>query len=371
MQLVEKLSYLGVVLPNFSSLTHAFKGDSRPRRFVAAQGLVAHWHETWPEDSQVLQSWDDLNRSSPSGTAFHTPAWQHALGRAFIRAGRFRLLTILDQDRVLGVLPLQFNRHGVLEAPGSMISDYIEPLIHAPRARGVWSSILMALKRIPGIETSQVVLDNCRLDRIDSTALYDAAAEQGFALTIEQTADAARIPLPGTFDEYLAALKGHDRKEIRRKLRNAETRAAAELVIARTSPDVAAAIDQTFAFMRASGGAKALKARWTYRPMFDRSIDELVSANRLKVFTLKLEGQTAAGLICFDSKDGPMLWAAGFNPEQRQWSPGIVLMAMAIRQSIADKAPCFDLLRGMSRYKDELGSVNAPVHRITLTRREA
>lgn len=369
MQLVQKLSYMGVVLPNLSALTHAFKGDTRPRRFAAADGLMAHWHETWPEDPQILQGWADLNRLSPSGTAFHSPAWQHALGRAFIRAGRYRLLTIHDGARVVGVLPLQVSRGGMLELPGSMISDYIEPLIDAKRAHAVWASIFQALKRIPGVDANHVALDNCRLHCLDNTALHRAAESEGFGVTVESIAQAARIALPASWDEYLAGLGGHDRKEIRRKLRNAQTKAGAELVIAQTPEKVNSALETTFSFMRQSGGAKAIKARWTYRPMFDRATDELVASGYLKVFQLLLEGQPAAGLICFDSSDGPMLWAAGFDINQSKWSPGIVLMAMSIQHSIDRKAPCFDLLRGMSRYKSELGAVDAPVHRITLSRK--
>jgi CelD/BcsL family acetyltransferase involved in cellulose biosynthesis len=61
-----------------------------------------------------------------------------------------------------------------------------------------------------------------------------------------------------------------------------------------------------------------------------------------------------------------MMWAAGFDPDQKRWSPGIVLFALAIRAAIDEGAKYFDLLRGQSRYKSELGVTDYPLHRLTL-----
>lgn len=368
MELVEKLSYLGFVLPNFS-LSGAFRGAEKPRRFTTADGLTAHWQETWPENTETLQKWQDLNRRCTNGTAFQTPAWQYATARPFIRAGRYRLLTISNDDQIVGTLPLQLSRTGVLETPGSMISDYIEPLVLPQKSAIIWSAICQALSRVPGLDPDRVILNNCRLDHVNVDALHRSANDHGFVVDIEQIATAARVPLARSWDDYLASLGGHDRKELRRKMRNAQTKAGAELVVSQKGENIQWALDKTFEFMNLSGGAKAIKARWTYRPIFRRVAGEMVRSGRLCVYMLRLEGKEAAGLISFNSKEGPMLWAAGFDPAMSKLSPGMVLMGMAIQRAIGDGAKYFDLLRGMSRYKHELGAVDAPVHRITLRAR--
>ena len=366
MQLSEKLSYLGVILPSLSLLPSSWRARSQSRRFATGNGLHAHWHDTWPEDPQVELGWDHLIRTRENATAFHSPAWQHALGRAFIRAGRYRLLTICEGADLLGVLPLQLNPGGMLETPGSMISDYLDPLISHRRSDAVWASLLEALNRAPGMDVSQVVLHNARMECTDLNAISSAALEEGFEVSTEEMAQTARIPLAPTWDEYLTRLGGHDRKEVRRKLRNAQTKANAELVIAQTEEDVLAALDTVFGFMRQAGGSKGIKARWTFRPLFKRAAGGLVRSGKLKVYMLRLEGREAAGLISFPSKQGPLLWAAGFDLEMSQWSPGIVLFALAMQQAIAEGVKYFDLLRGQQRYKSELGAVNSPIYRITL-----
>ena len=90
--------------------------------------------------------------------------------------------------------------------------------------------------------------------------------------------------------------------------------------------------------------------------MFRRIATELAGAGQLKLYGLTLEDKPAAGLICFPSSSGPLLWAAGFDHAMAKWSPGIVLFAMAIQDAIAGGDKYFDLLRGQSRYKSELGA---------------
>jgi CelD/BcsL family acetyltransferase involved in cellulose biosynthesis len=369
MLLTEKLSYLGVVLPNLTLLPPWWKARRQPRRFAAGNGLEAHWHETWPEDPRLATAWNELVRARPSGTAFQSPAWQEALARPYVRAGRFRLLTISEHLDLVGALPLQLNPGGRLETLGSMISDYLEPPVDPHLTGNVWDAICYALLRLPGVDVNEVTIHNVRRDALDFDLLCAAARRRNFDVALVQTAAATRVALAPTWDAYLGRLGGHDRKEIRRKLRKAVEQAGAELVTAKTETDVTAALENVFEYMRQAGGSKGAKARWTYRPMFKRIARPLLRAGQLQVHTLRLEGRDAAGLICFPGHDGPLVWAAGFDHAMSKWSPGIVLFAMTMQRAIAQGATCFDLLRGQQRYKSELGAVDAPVYRVTLRRR--
>ena len=369
MLLAEKLSYLGVVLPNLTLLPPWWKARNQPRRFAAGGGLEAHWHNTWPEDPRVATAWDRLVGARATGTAFQSPAWQEALARPYVRAGRFRLLTISEHLDLVGALPLQLNPYGKLETLGSMISDYLEPPVDPHLTRPVWDAVCYALLRLPGVDVNEVTIHNVRRDALDLDALRAAAERRNFDVTVEQSALATRVPLAPTWDAYLARLGGHDRKEIRRKLRKAVEQAGAELVTARSESDVPAALERVFEYMRQAGGSKGVKARWTYRPMFKRVARPLARAGQLRVHTLRLEGNDAAGLICFPGHDGPLVWAAGYDNAMSKWSPGIVLFAMAMQRAIKQGATCFDLLRGQQRYKAELGAVDAPVYRVTLKRK--
>jgi CelD/BcsL family acetyltransferase involved in cellulose biosynthesis len=366
MGLDEKLFYFNLALPRWSpsqwfSRSQAASGN-------AVDGLAAQWHDRWPEDAGFAAEFDVLLRSRPFASAFHTPDWQGAVARPFIRVGRYRLLSIRDEKGLAGVLPLWIRSDDVLESAGALISDYLEPLLREGDETAVWTACLRAMGGTPGVQPKGLVLHNVRTEFIAPDALQAAAAQEGFSLQIESVTKAQRVPLQDSWDAFLAGLGAHDRKEIRRKLRNAESKAGARLLVADKEDEVLPALETTLSFMRRVSGRKGLKAQWSYRPIFSRAGPGLARGGWLRVYLLELQGRVSAGTICFPSAHGPLLWGTGFDEAMRAWSPGIVLFSMAMRHAIGEGARNFDFLRGEARYKAELGAVESPISRITLTR---
>lgn len=369
MLLAEKLSYFGVVLPSLALLSPRRMISNPQRRFACANGLQVQWHDTWPRDQRIIEGWDQFLDHHRMCSPFQSPAWQRALARPFVRAGRFRMLTVWQHLDLLGVLPLQVGPGGRMQTLGSMISDYLEPIVDPQMSDRIWNAMFQSLARAPGGAPAELIMDNLRPEAMNFHALRAAAEENAFDVTIEPSVTVTRVPLAESWDMYLSALGGHDRKEIRRKLRKATEQAGATLVTVSSQPDVLGAVEKVFDFMRQSGGAKSIKARWTYRPMFRRIAQPLARAGRLCVHMLRLEGRDAAGVICFPGPTGPLAWAAAFDGEMSRWSPGIVLFAMTIQRAIDAGATCFDLLRGQQRYKSELGAVDVPIYRAVIKRR--
>jgi len=64
-----------------------------------------------------------------------------------------------------------------------------------------------------------------------------------------------------------------------------------------------------------------------------------------------------------------MFYNAGIDPDARELSPGVLLMAELIRAALGAGARRFDFLRGDEPYKYEWGSVDEPIQRL-LVRRE-
>jgi CelD/BcsL family acetyltransferase involved in cellulose biosynthesis len=363
MRLLEKLSYLGVVLPTFDSLLHG--GD--PYDAAGVDGDNVRLYRGWPASDKLIASWADLAHGlSGGGSVFQSPTWQGALARPFVRVGRYRLCTVHRGDALRAALPLQIGAGGQVESPGEMISDYLEPLVDDDGAESSWRSMLRMLRLECGSDVP-IVLHNLYADGRCRATLRAIAADEGLAIEESDCGASARVPLPATWDLYLATLGGKERKELKRKVKNATTGAGAQLECIE-APGIAmhAELERIFGYMEAAGGAKGMKARWTYRPIFRRVAAELALLGDLKVYRLVLQDKPAAGLICFPAPNGPMMWAGGFDGQCAKWSPGIVLFAMTIRAAIEGGAKYFDLLRGQSRYKSELGAVDRPLMRVTL-----
>jgi CelD/BcsL family acetyltransferase involved in cellulose biosynthesis len=369
MSLFEKLCFLELSLPRWMMRQSRAPGHNQPQPLPAVDGLRANWHCDWPASAGFTAGVERLLRAQTSATAFQTPEWQAALAWPYARVRRYRLVTILDGDEVVGVLPMWIKSRAAVETVGAMMSDYLEPLVRGDCAASVWASFLRALRGSPDSNIRRLELRNVRKECIDLTALAVAAAHEGFDLTMKPAALVARVSLPATWEDYLAGLGAHCRKELRRKLRNAETKAGARLLVAETETEVMAALKTTLGFMRRSGGSKGLKVQWIYRPMFERVAAGLARGGWLRVYLLRLHGRDAAGIICFPGAAGPMLWGAGFDEAVRGWSPGIVLFAMALRDAIEKRAACFDFMRGEGRYKAELGATDSLIYRVGLDAR--
>ena len=76
----------------------------------------------------------------------------------------------------------------------------------------------------------------------------------------------------------------------------------------------------------------------------------LLSGN-LRLYSLSVEDTIIAVLYCFLYKDKILFYQSGYDSEWKKYSPGRLLMAYAIENSISEKVREFDFLRGNEEYK--------------------
>src|SRR5262249_40557338 len=131
-----------------------------------------------------------------------------------------RFFTIYDGPRLVAVLPLEARFNQVLRTSGALLTDYLDPLIDPAYAQRGWPVILKGMRKLaPG---RSVILEHVREEACGGECLKSSAAAAGFELTDSSNSTVARIRLPKSWDEYLASLDGHQRKELKRKLKKAE-----------------------------------------------------------------------------------------------------------------------------------------------------
>jgi CelD/BcsL family acetyltransferase involved in cellulose biosynthesis len=330
---------------------------------VSVEGAVAECHRRVSEP--LIEKWDALSRS---GTTFTSPLWQLDGVAESMADGAMRVITVTRGDALAAVIPMELRAGGFLESSGAAMSDYLDPLIDGVDDALVWRAVVTMLKGAWDRELKAVTFQNVRSDSSARTVLPDIARAAGLVYEEHVVSNAARIALPATWEAYLESLDGHERKELRRKIRKAETQADAKLeVLANgicTEQHIATAMDLIEA-------ADAEKGKWFHqhvRPIFARIGMKLVESGRMRLLMLMLQGRPGACLIDFPSKNGPLLYNSGFDPAQRQWSPGAVTFGMAIRDAISRGGKVFDLLRGREEYKYRLGAVDYSLYRVTLHR---
>ena len=120
--------------------------------------------------------------------------------------------------------------------------------------------------------------------------------------------------------------------------------------------------------MSAADGDKSADVSEYIRPLLLAAAPPLLADGRIELHTLHLQDNLACGLIEFPTGAGPMLYNIGINPALKQWSPGVVAVAMSIQRAITNGAIEYDLLRGREPYKYKIGGTDRPIYRLVMKR---
>jgi CelD/BcsL family acetyltransferase involved in cellulose biosynthesis len=181
-----------------------------------------------------------------------------------------------------------------------------------------------------------------------------------------------RVSPGATFEDYVAGLSKKTRHEIRRKLRRAEGAGEVRLD---ESPQP---LDDLEAFIDLH------QRRWGDRGLFPdteggRQSRVLVSRlfelfgpdGPIRLAFLTVGGRRIAAGIGIRARDGYLYYNAGVDPDARDLSPGVVLLAKFLERAINQGCNRLDLLRGDEPYKYEWGAVDEPIQRILVRRKNS
>jgi CelD/BcsL family acetyltransferase involved in cellulose biosynthesis len=331
-------------------------------------GLVAHCDHLFPEDGVWRRQWLDLMARVPTATAFHDPDWQELDWRLFGEPKALRLIRVFDGDRLAAVLPLR-TCDGAIESTGTRLGDYLDPLIDPACAEECWDAIFPMLRRIGGGEP--VRLHHVREDWPCRASLPRFGIKHGFTLSETAAEGAPRVMLPDSYEAWIASLSPSTRHSTRQKVSKALRNGRARLETLCPHADdqtIETTLQQTFELMAARGGHKAFNVGARMKPLLSQLGPDLVRRGRIRIQTLYIEDRIAAVGVHMEMtcSDGPMFYTNGYDPEMSKWSPGIVLIALGIKDAIERKARTYDFMRGRENYKYHFGAVDRILYTIEL-----
>jgi CelD/BcsL family acetyltransferase involved in cellulose biosynthesis len=342
------------------------KSSSNTFPLLERNGLVAQCHRAWPEDPKFLVDWNALLARNPWAMVFRGPIWQCTVVNDFVPAGHFRLITVYRDQQLLAIVPFAFNSAAMLETPGRWVSDFLDPLMEAGTESSCWDIILELLVNLWDWSVSGIHLPHIREDSILRTILPELSKKYAFVYEEVVFDKAPYIPLPATWEEYLASLDSHERKEIKRKIRNAETKANSKWLTLTNPDEVSVALERALAAMRLTDGNKGDFTDEILVGFLRRLCPQLNANGDFFIHELWLEGKPVAWLLALNSYRGPMMYNTAYDAAARQWSPGIIAFSLAIKDAIAAKHPSFNLLRGGEQYKKRLGAIDLDLFKVTL-----
>ncbi len=322
--------------------------------------------QVFPETFESLdQSWRRLSRESPMASVFTTPAWQRAWWGACRGSEDLLLFSFRDGDATTGIAPLMISGDTISFVGTSDLCDYHDFLLPKGDEVAYHTALLEAIDPVPW-RTMQ--LEGLVDGSPTLSALADAARTRGYQVEQVQDEVSPGIELPASWDEYMDALGGKDRHELRRKLRRLG--AAGEVAV----KDEAGSADldgQLAVFLRLMRSSRDDKDRFMtpVRQRFFYELSRVTAAEGLlRLFFLELDGVQVASALCFDFEGAYYLYNAGYETRYASLSVGLLLKTLMLQQAIEEGRSRFLFLRGNEQYKYDMGAVDLQLFKLVIQR---
>jgi CelD/BcsL family acetyltransferase involved in cellulose biosynthesis len=332
-------------------------------------------------------AWTDLLTRCERNELTLTPDWLLTWWQVYQQRRQLRIVLFREGDRVVGLAPLLGRRHwyrGVLpfrrleflasgEPEGHGIcSNHLNVLAERGAEPAVARRLAEALVAGALGPWDEIVLPMMDGDAPMPGQLLAAFRDAGLAAEMVETARAPYLPLPATWDHYLAGLSRGHRRHLTRALRAFEVWAGDTARLERvTNP---AELEQgqrllvDLHHLRWQGQAGVFHS--LYFLLFHEAImRRLLENGGLELLLLHVRGQPVAALY-------GMAWAGKVCAYQMgrrvdvpgEVSLGVVLLAQAIRRAITTGQREFDFLADDAPYKRQLAPAARPLVQLRAVR---
>jgi CelD/BcsL family acetyltransferase involved in cellulose biosynthesis len=350
------------------------------------------------------RTWDALAGASPWTTPFSRHCVQKAWWDAYGDTAHDE--TLLVSDRATGALvaiaPFM-HRHEI--EPGDLAARTVlrhepgRPMLRLPDSATAvffgasyhadYATILAAPGDLRAVCDAVAAFlaeqETSRWDAVDLRRLRhgDPAADElaaafgrrvdaaGWCVTREEEDVCPVVSLPAgmDFEGFLGTLGKKERHEIRRKIRRAE--AAGEVALV-SSADPAADLEAFVELHQKRWGSEGLfpptRGGAASREFFAALFTDCAPTGIVDLSFLTVGGKRIAAGVAFDDGATTYYYNAGVEPDARELSPGVVMVACYIQRAIEQGRSRLDFLRGNESYKYEWGAVDTPVERLLVQR---
>lgn len=309
-------------------------------------------------DDPALAGWDELVLASVAPSVFRSREWLQAWWAAFGAGRDLFILVFQDAGHLGGIVPLYAERHRFawrttttlrLVGDGSFDADHLDLIVRAGRERDV------AQRFAAWLEENAAAWDMLRLAPVDAASPAAAALVEARPWSLRRAQiPALVVPLPASWDEYLARLSPQGRAGLRRVERRLEERFAVRYRRVERPEELAPALERLFDLhsrrwaTRGLAGAFADPAR---REFYRRLSAALLARDRLFFTALELEGSVAAIEFGYFLAGTYSQVQGGFDPAFGEYSVARVLRCRILRDLIARGAQQYDFLAGDEGFK--------------------
>jgi len=312
---------------------------------------------------ELADQWWGLLRRQPRPYVFYSPLFLHAWWEELAPQAQVVFLVVRADGQVTGIAPLLLRGEELALAGDPQVFDYMDVTLAPGAEREAMTSLLEEALALPW---RRLVLWGLHPQSPTRALVPSLAAARGLRVREEVEAVCPQMPLPPTWDDYLASLPAKARHELQRKLRRLHRVAEPEMEALASPQDIGPAMDEFIHLHRASRPDKALFMTEAMARFFRRLATAPEAGARL--YFLRLGRERVAALLCFAAGDTLQLYNSGYHPDYAPLAVGLLSKALLVGRAIEAGFRYLDFLRGGEPYKYSLGAQDAPVYRLTVER---
>ena len=338
---------------------------------------------------KLRPEWERLLHSSASPEPMLSPDWLLTWWRIYGQHRALCAAVFKDGNDVVAVAPLLRRRYwyrpGIpfrriefigadVDEQDGVCSEYLNVITRAGAEAAVANALvenLVAGALGPWDELTLGAMDG--LGRMPDP-LAEAARRAGLSVERMTTTHAPYIPLPSTWEEYLAPLPKKKRYGIVRALRDFETWNGGPIVLQRVrnladlarGKEILARLHQE---RWQAAGAHGAFGSARFAAFHDVLMPKLLAEGKLEVSWLSVRDEPVACIYSIIANGKTYFYQCGRRMDVPQGQrPGIVLIALSIQEAIRSGRREFDFLGGVSMYKSQMATALRPVVSLRIVR---
>jgi CelD/BcsL family acetyltransferase involved in cellulose biosynthesis len=311
----------------------------------------------------LAPEWNALLAASSTKSVFMTWEWISTWWKVFGRGYSLRIYLARQPETgtLLGLLPFALREYTVIDhtiyreltimGSEGAAPDHLDCVLR----KGHEQSVMRAFTR--HVWSEQLDWDSIKLVSMASKAY----ASESFTSQMNHRyyhihhVVSPYIRLPASWDNYRRTLSKNMRYNIGRYERKLEKEAPGQVVYRRVrqEEDLPDAMNLLFRLHSEVRQAKGGSYIGDAQPLeFHKTVARrLLSKGWLRLYLLTVSGNDIAALFCINCDNVVSFYTTGYSLDWSSYSPGRLLIAYAIRQSIEEGAYEFDFLRGNEKYK--------------------
>ena len=325
---------------------------------------VVHF-ENYEQLRSVESAWNALAGGRPfCRSEWLATWWRHygELSSVAKNGPRLMVLGVYDSashDQLLGLAPWcvepswDEGRVARFLGKGEVYSDHVSMLSRAGSERPVATALANWLTENVG-QWGALDLHGIQPSSLVTQLLVEQLGDHGHAVHHREGEPNWRVPLPESWDEYLAMLSKSHRKQVRRFIRRLFDTGRAQFNTVEREEELPAAFEQFRTLHQKRWnhvGQPGSFHSTTFTEFLREASSRLLGCGSLRINFLELDGRTIAADFNLVGESEIYVYQGGYEPDAIDLEPGRLLTVATIRQAIEQGYRGYDFLCGEVPYK--------------------